>query len=123
MASKYSLFAAILLALFGLLCIGGSWWLAGVFLGYAALWGVSAVFYIKNYRWAYYACIVFTAPWLILFCTQFFRRIYYLVVYGGELPDGTGSPMAFIVGFVLELPFTLGLIILTIKLIKDWKWD
>jgi hypothetical protein len=63
----------------------------------------------------------FSFPWVLLFSIQFIRRVFYFVAYGGELPDGTGSPVAFLLGWAFEMPVYLGLFVLCRELIFDYR--
>ncbi len=62
-----------------------------------------------------------SAPWALMFFMQFLRRLYYFIAYGGELPDGTGSPVAFLIGWAFEIPVYLGLFVLCRELVLDYR--
>ena len=53
---------------------------------------------------------------------QVVRRLHYWVTIGMEPPDGVGSPLAFLVGFVLEWLVFLLLTILLVYLVRAKPW-
>ena len=87
---------------------------------YALMWFFVGLNYDPEKRTFWFG-LGFSAPWAILFFMQFFRRLYYLVAYGGELPDGTGSPVAFLIGWAFEIPIYLGLFVLGRELLLDYR--
>lgn len=73
------------------------------------LWCAAIVFTLLQRQVAHgLTAVAVLSLWLPL-CFQVFRRLYFWATVGMELPDGTGSPMAFIFGFVLEWAFFLPL--------------
>jgi hypothetical protein len=88
---------------------------------YALAWFFVGLNYNPAKR-AFWFGIGFSLPWVLLFFIQFLRRLFYLVAYGGELPDGAGSPVAFLIGWAFEMPVYLGLFVLCRELTFDYRY-
>jgi hypothetical protein len=120
-AGVLSIWAAVGLALLSLLFLKNAPFLAVVFVIYAGLWAWSGVVYRRGKKSGFYAAVAFTVPWILLFGAQFCRRVFYLAAYGGDAPDGMGSPLAFLIGWAFEIPPTVVILTLGFFLLREWK--
>ena len=76
-------------------------------------------FYYNANKYLFWASIISIMPWGALIYFQFLRRLYYLILHGGESSNGTGSPLLFLTGFLLELPFIIGISYICYNIYKD----
>ncbi|HEV7301968.1 MAG TPA: hypothetical protein VGN72_21715 [Tepidisphaeraceae bacterium] len=87
------------------------------------LWFIATVLHLSRSRFAY----AFAGGWVLLLglplAFQVVKRLHYWITIGMEPPDGMGSPMAFLLGFIMEwaafLPLCLMLIVLV--LFRPWR--
>ncbi|MCP4610706.1 MAG: hypothetical protein GY845_18520 [Planctomycetes bacterium] len=86
---------------------------------YSVLWLCSGIGY-KAGKLSYWFAVIFTIPWASLFFYQFARRVFYLFAYGGEFPDGRGSPLLFLSYWMIEMPFVILMLILCSLLVIDF---
>jgi hypothetical protein len=95
---------------------------AALFLKAAAgLWLGAVLLHAGGQRLQYRAAGAWTVGlWIPMGC-QVVRRLHYWITIGMEPPDGMGSPLAFLIGFVMEqmvfLPLTALLLLL---LLRGW---
>ena len=90
-----------------------------------AVWALALVLRLLRSKVAY----VIAAIWVLMLglplAVQVVRRAHHWITIGMDSPDGMGSPMAFLLGFVLEwvvfapLCFMLGVLVL----LRPWRVD
>jgi hypothetical protein len=81
---------------------------------------LAAIFYDKS-RLAFWASLILATPYVLGVAAQFAIRTYLLIAHGGEAPDGGGSPMAFLFGFAMEMPFYILLAFLLTAWFRDFR--
>lgn len=110
----------VLIIVFAMLGVSSSNYLF-VFLLYGSALIISGVYYKTNNIFFWLAFIL-TSPLIILGCIQFVKRLFYLIVYNGESLNGMGSPLGFLLGFVIELLFLITpILFICITLYRDFK--
>ena len=119
-AGKWIVAVAILFILLSLLLYRNPWYIFAPVLIYGLVYFIAGLYYRRS-KIGYWVGLLLAIPPIGIFVYQFSRRLYYWFAYGGEEPDGTGSPMAFIMGFAFEAPFYVLLCFLAITLISDRK--
>jgi len=87
-----------------------------------ALWVVALALRALRNRFAYAAAGVWVLLLWLPVCVQVVRRLYYWVTIGMERPDGTGSPLAFLIGLVFEWVVLFPLTALLVYLVRAKPW-
>ena len=77
--------------------------------------------YYDRSRLGFWSSLVLALPFVIGVSTLFTLRLYLLFFHGGEAPGGDGSPLAFLVGFALEMPFYVLLVCLLVVWVRDFR--
>ncbi len=114
----------IIIVIFGIIVIALSllwyktWYIFLALLIYGFILLLSGINYRSKKSW-FLIALVMTVPWAGLIYFQFLRRVFYWFVHGGEAPNGMGSPVAFLIGWLFELPFVIGISIVCYALYKD----
>jgi hypothetical protein len=117
-AKKWIVAAAIFQISFSMVLAKG--WLPGTFLClYGFMWLVSGLKYQVG-KPSYWFSVGLTVPWASVFFIRFGGRIFYWFAYGGDSPDGIGSPLAFLIGWAFEMPAVIGMALLCYMLIYDY---
>ena len=88
-----------------------------------AIWALTVVFHLFRSKIAY----VTAAAWVVMLglplSVQVVRRLHHWITIGMDAPDGMGSPMAFLFGFILEwvvfAPLCLMLAVLVV--LRPWR--
>ncbi len=76
-------------------------------------------FYYYTNKYFFWATVISLMPWVSLIYFQFLKRLYYLVDYAGERSNGMGSPVLFLIGMLVELPFLIGITYTFYNIYKD----
>jgi hypothetical protein len=111
-----------LLCLLSLSLIGRTTPAALVLHAACVLWIASIVLRIMSSRFMYAAAGAWVALLWVPMCVQVFRRLYYWATIGMEPPDGMGSPIAFLIGFIIEWLLFLPLTFMLVFLIRAKPW-
>jgi len=90
-----------------------------------AVWVLTTVFQLLRWKVAY----LIAAAWVLMLglplAFQVVRRMHHWLTIGMDAPDGMGSPMAFLLGFVLEwvvfAPLCFMLAVLVV--LRPWRGD
>lgn len=87
---------------------------------YASILILSGLYYRAN-KYFLWIAIITVLPFAILVYFQFLKRLFYLILYGGEQANGIGSPLLFLLNFLYELPFTVLVSFICFGIYKDLK--
>lgn len=115
--------AGTLTALIALQVLGEGSLAALILQALTTLWLTGIVMHLIARRWAY----AVAGSWALLVALplafQVLQRLYHWITIGMEAEDGTGSPLAFLIGFVFEwllfAPLCMMLVILIAM--KPWR--
>ena len=70
---------------------------------FGGIWSAFSIAYLRRARWTWVGCATFLGLLLALLSFQFLRRIGFMFLHGLDRPDGSGSPLAFVIGFAFEI--------------------
>jgi hypothetical protein len=89
----------------------------------AAVWALTLVLHLLRSKAAFVTATIWVLMLGLPLAFQVVRRAYHWITVGMDSPDGMGSPMAFLLGFVLEwlvlapLCFMLAVLVL----LRPWR--
>jgi hypothetical protein len=84
----------------------------------AAVWCLAAILLPRGSRWSWSLSLLFNALLSALLTMQCTRRLWFILQHGGmDSADQPGSPMAFLIGWTLEIALLSPAVVFSIWLI------
>jgi hypothetical protein len=90
-----------------------------------SLWLTATVLHVLRSKLAYMIAGIWVLMLGLPLAFQVVRRLHYWAIIGMEAPDGMGSPLAFLIGFIFEwvIFFPLCLMLAVLILFRPWRND